>query len=147
MGVKPLFLATLSFLAAELYQWDLFYCSVHFLSSSRSETSSFFLFFFYCYLAENLPSSHASFSIRSLPPYIPSSFSSSSPLSGPSSSLLFLLSSFQIPFFFHSTFLSYSPLLLILHQCLPLSPPASQPAASPRLLFIHHDRRQRERDA
>lgn len=70
VGVKPLFLATLSLLAAELYQWDLFYCSVHFLSSSRSETSSFF---FYCYLAENLPSSHASFSIRSLPPYTPSS--------------------------------------------------------------------------
>lgn len=42
-------------------------------SLSKLEQKWDILFFFYCYLAENLPSSHASFSIRSLPPYTPSS--------------------------------------------------------------------------
>ena len=138
VGVKPLFLATLSFLAAELYQWDLFYCSVHFLSSNRSETSSFFFFFFLlfgrksplitCLLLYPLP--------PSLHPF-----------------LFFFLISFVWPFITSPlpAFLLSNPLFLSLYlpfiPSSPSHPPSVSPSFSPCLptsgispAFVHPSR-------
>lgn len=90
-----------------------FYCSVHFLSSSRSETSSFFR----CFLGRNPPLITCILRF-SLPPSLLPFSSSLSP-----SSLfvwhLFVLISFH--------------LLLFLHPNLSFPPPSES-----QLLFIHH---------
>ena len=136
VGVKPLFLATLSLLAAELYQWDLFYCSVHFLSSSRSETSSFFFIVIW-----------QKISPRHMPPLV-----SAPSLLTPLPRFFFLIS-FVWPFIISPlpAFLLSNPLFLSLHLpfilCSPSYPPSVSPSFSPCLptsgisaAFVHPSR-------